>query len=150
MKNIQIFPINKKYVNEFIKTFTGSYFDDEKEAKNHFNEKLKEKRLYLLFDRKELIGFFDYIYQYSHNANYLYNLCIADKFRRKGYSKYLLKKYIEISKEQKTRNKFALSSTHRTNVRSQKMHLSFGFKKMGVLKGLHYGEDEIFYSYDLE
>ena len=61
-----------------------------------------------------------------------------------GYSKYLLTKYIEISKEQKKKNKITLSSTHLDNKASQKMHLGFGFEEIGVLRGLHYGTDEKF------
>lgn len=140
----------KEYLKEFSKAFNGSYFDSEKEAREHFKDKLKDKTLYLLFIDNKLVGFFDYIYQYSHNANYLYNLCVSKKYRGKGYSKILLSKYVEISKKEKTRNSVALSSTHETNKISQKMHLSFGFKEIGKLKKLHYGEDEIFYAYDLK
>jgi len=149
MGKIKIIPIKKKYEKEFIRVFNKDYFDSRGEAKEHFREHLEKKRLFLFFVDSKLIGFFDYIHQYSHNANYLYNLCIAKKFRKNGYSKYLLKKYVEISREEKTRNVVALSSTHKTNIASQKMHLSFGFRKIGVLKNLHYGEDEIFYAYDL-
>ena len=145
----KIIPISKRYEADFINQFVPDYFDSKSEAKQHFKEHLKEKRLFLLFINSDLVGFFDYIYQYSHNANYLYNLCIAEKFRGKGYSKQLLTKYIEVSKKEKTRNTIALSSTHKTNIISQRMHKSFGFKKMGILKELHYGEDEIFYSYKL-
>jgi len=150
MSDIKIIPIEEKYADEFAKTFNESYFDSEEEAKQHFKKHLEKDRLFLFFVDSELAGFFDYIYQYSHNANYLYNLCVSKKFRGKGYSKHLLSKYVEISKEQKTRNIIALSSTHRTNVASQKMHKSFGFKEIGTLKELHYGEDEIFYAYKLD
>ena len=149
MSEIKIIPIEKKYEKEFIKTFNDSYFDSEDEAKQHFKEQTGKSNLFLLFVDSELGGFFDFIPQYSHYANYLNNICVVKKFRGKGYSKQLLEKYIEISREQKTRNVIALSSTHKTNVASQKMHKRFGFKKIGVLKELHYGEDEIFYSYKL-
>tara|TARA_Y100000310_G_scaffold333858_1_gene412289 strand:+ start:687 stop:1139 length:453 start_codon:yes stop_codon:yes gene_type:complete len=150
MSEIKIIPIEKKYENEFAKTFNESYFDSEEETKQHFKEHVSKNRLFLFFVNSELAGFFDYIYQYSHDANYLYNFCVAKKFRGKGYSKHLLNKYVEISKEQKTRNVIALSSTHKTNVASQKMHKSFGFKEIGILKELHYGKDEIFYAYKLD
>jgi|TARA_B100002003_G_C13891895_1_gene434879 ribosomal protein S18 acetylase RimI-like enzyme len=146
----KIIQIQKKYLDLFSKTFgNGDYFDSINEAKEHFNSKLSEKRLYLLFDDdNNLVGFFDYLFQYSHNANYLYNIAVSSKFRKKGYSNYLLSKYIEVSKNEKTNNPFALSSTHTTNKISQKMHLGFGFKEIGILKGLHFGrEDEIFYAY---
>jgi ribosomal protein S18 acetylase RimI-like enzyme len=150
MNKIKITPINKKYKNEFIKAFNESYFDTEKETKQHFKEHINKNDLFLLFINSELAGFFDYLSKYSHDANYLHNLCIAKKFRNKGHSKHLLNKYIEISKKQKTRNTIALSSTTKINTASQKMHTSFGFKKIGTLKKLHYGKDEIFYAYDLK
>ena len=149
MEKASVIPIEKKYMQEFIKVFNGDYFDSEDEAKQHFKDYLKKGKLFLLFINSDLVGFFDYLYQYSHNANYLHNLCIAKKFRGKGYSKHLLEKYIEISRKEKTRNKIALSSTHKTNIISQKMHINFGFKEIGILKKLHYGQDEIFYSYTL-
>ncbi len=150
MEEIKIIQIEKKYEDEFVKTFNGSYFDSIKEARQHFNEYLKNKKLFLLLLDSELAGFFNYYFQYSHHANYLEDMGVSKKFRRKGCSKHLISKYIEISKEHRSKNRIALSSTHKKNIASQKMHINFGFKKIGILKGLHYGEDEIFYSYDLE
>ena len=95
------------------------------------------------------MGFFTYLAQYSHHANYLADIAIAKNHRRKGYAKELLQKFIEISRKQRTGNAIALSSTHVDNKASQKMHLSFDFKEIGRIKGLHYGKDEIFYGYDL-
>jgi len=59
------------------------------------------------------------------------------------------KKYKKISRVEKPLNKIAISSTYKINKSSQKMLLSFGFKKMGVLKEIYYGGNEIFYSYEL-
>ncbi|NQZ85131.1 MAG: GNAT family N-acetyltransferase [Nanoarchaeales archaeon] len=151
MEEIKIEQIQNKYKNEFISSFSdGSYFDNEKEAEGHFKLYLKSKRLYLLFENENLIGFFNYFYQYSHFANYLEDISVNKNYQKKGYSKYLLSKYIEISKEQKTKNVIALSSTHLTNKTSQQMHKSFGFEEIGTLKKLHYGIDEIFYAYNLK
>ncbi len=146
-KSIKIILSKNEYQNEFVKLFGKSYFNSETKAKIHFKKNIEN--LYLLFVDNKLAGFFDYIYQYSHYANYLSNICIAKGFNGKGYSKHLLNKYIELSKEQRTKNKIALSSTHKSNKISQNMHLKFGFKEIGILKALHYGEDEIFYAYDL-
>jgi ribosomal protein S18 acetylase RimI-like enzyme len=148
--DIKIIQIEKKFESDFAKTFNGSYFDSEEEAKQHFKEYLNSKRLFLLFLNSELAGFFNYYFQYSHYANYLEDICVAEKFRGQSCSNYLLSKYIEISQQQKSKNRIALSSTHKANVASQKMHKSFGFKKIGTLKELHYGEDEIFYAYSLD
>ena len=121
----QTIPIDEKYENEFITTFTD-YFDSESEAREHFRKYLNTEKLFLLFVENKLAGFFNYYFQYSHYANYLEDIAVNEKFRGKGLSKDLLRKYIEISKGQKTKNKIALSSTHTTNNVSQKMHLSFG------------------------
>lgn len=150
MSDINIIPIQKKYKNQFVKTFGKRYFNSENKAKQHFKEYLRSERLFLLFINHELAGFFNYYHQYSHYANYLEDICIGEKFKGQNYSKYLLSKYIEISKQQKTQNKIALSSTRKTNIHSQKMHKNFGFKKIGTLKELHYGEDEIFYAFSLK
>ena len=62
----------------------------------------------------------------------------------------LLKKYVKISKaETPKKQSYALSSTNIDNQISIKMHLKFGFEKMGILKKLHYGRDEIFFRYNL-
>ena len=69
---------------------------DHLEAKDHFEAYVKTDKLFLLFVNSELVGFFNYAFQYSHYANYLEDICVADVFRGKGYSKNLLSKYIEI------------------------------------------------------
>lgn len=148
--NIKIVQIEKRYESDFTETFNEDYFDSEEKAKQHFKEYLNSERLFMLFINSQLAGFFNYYFQYSHFANYLEDICIAKKFKGKGYSKYLLSKFIEISEQQKNKNNIALSSTHKTNIASQKMHKVFGFKEIGTLKRLHYGEDEIFYAYSLD
>jgi L-amino acid N-acyltransferase YncA len=150
MEKIKVVSAKIKDRANFIKTFKGSYFDLASEATNHFNKYLEGKTLFLLFVNSNLVGFFNYTQKYSHDANYLDDVCVAEKFRSKGYSSYLLTRYIEICRKQMGRNKIALSSANKPNVVSQKMHIKFGFKKIGVLKGLHYGKDEIYYSYKLD
>lgn len=149
MEEVAIKPIQKKFEPLFVRTFGHDYFDAEDEAQDHFRQYLGTDRLFLLFVGSKLVGFFNYFSQYSHYANYLEDICVASAFRGKGYSKLLLTRYIDISREQQSENKVALSSTHKKNVDSQKMHKNFGFRKIGVLKELHYGDDEIFYAYDL-
>lgn len=133
---------------EFVKVFLGVYFDSEKEASIYFRK--HKKRLILLKENNKICGFLTYLYQYSHYANIIEDICVINEHRGKNYSYKLLNKFIEISRAQKTKNSIALSSTDESNVASQKMHEGFGFKKIGTLKGIHYGKDEFFYSYDLD
>ena len=76
---------------------------------------------------------------------------VAKKHRRKGIAKILLDKYIEVTKkEQPKKQKYALSSTDVTNIPSIKLHLNYGFEKLGRIKELHYGKDEIIFGYKLK
>ena len=149
-ETIEIIPTSQEHEPLFVDSFVDDYFDTEEEAREHFKDQLEKNTCFLLFVNSELAGFFDYIKKYSHDANYLSNISVNKEYRGKGYSRNLLEKYIEISKREKTHNNIALSSTHKTNITSQRMHIRFGFKEIGVLEGLHYGEDEIFYAYKLE
>ncbi|MCE7735354.1 MAG: GNAT family N-acetyltransferase [Candidatus Heimdallarchaeota archaeon] len=150
MSNLSIIESHKKFENDFSKKFIGVYFDSEEAGKQYFNQHSKSNRLFLMFENSKLVGFFYYLFQYSHHANYLADICVSKSSQGKGYSKHLLAKYVEISKEQRKKNKITLSSTHLDNKASQKMHLKFGFEEIGILRGLHYGTDEIFYAYNLE
>lgn len=142
--------ITKEQEKKFVDIFSHTYFDTKQETKKYFKSHLKTKTLYVLYFNEEPIGFFAYQHQYSHYANILDEIYILKQYRRKGYSKLLLDKYIELSNKEKTKNNIALSSTHTKNVISQKMHEQYGFKRIGVLKKLHYGTDEIFYAYELK
>jgi ribosomal protein S18 acetylase RimI-like enzyme len=150
MEQIRVIPAEDAHKDMFVKEFTGCYFDSEETAKDHFDRNCSSERLFLLFTGSALAGFFNYRLRYSHYANYLEDICVSGRFQRKGLSRYLLEKYIEISRGQMTKNSIALSSTNMSNTISQKMHESFGFRTIGVLKGLHYGEDEVFYAFDLD
>ena len=138
----------KEYKKEFVNRFTTVYFETTQEAKNYFNAHIKTKTLYILFLDVQA-GFFAYAREYSHYANYLEDICVLPDYRRKGYAKLLLDKFIQQAKREQTKNTIALSSTHKNNTVSIHMYESYGFKKIGVLKKLHYGIDEIFYGYEL-
>jgi len=138
--------IREDFVNSLIKE---NYFKTKIEGIEEFNYYLKEGNIFILNLNNEFVGFFNYIKDYSHSANYLEEIYILKRFRRKGFGKLLLKKYIFVSKKDRTKHNIALSSTTVNNIVSQKLHENFGFEKIGILKGLHYGTDEIFYSFDL-
>ena len=116
---MKIIQAKKKYLNQCAKILTEAYFDSFKEAKEHFNKKIKYKEFYIAIEGDEVLGLFSYRRDYSHYANYLTNIVVAKKHRRKGIAKKLLDKYIErCKKEQPKKQKYALSSTKITNVPS--------------------------------
>lgn len=141
--------LDKSMKDDFIQLFSEDYFDAVENFNEEFDDLVERGNCYVLILDGELIGFFDYIKDYSHYANYLQGIAVIPKYRKKGYSYKLLDKFIELSRKDKTKNRIALSSTTVDNIASKKMHESYGFKKIGVLQGLHYGINEIFYAYDL-
>ena len=141
----------EKHLDKSSKILTEAYFNSFKEAKKHFKKKINSKEVYVAVDKDEVLGLFSYRRDYSHYANYLSNIVVAKKHRRKGIAKRLLNKYIEITKkEQSKKQKYALSSTDVTNIQSINLHINYGFKELGRIKGLHYGKDEIFFGYKLK
>lgn len=47
------------------------------------------------------------------------------------------------------KQKYALSSTDVSNKASINLHKKMGFKEIGILKGLHYEKDKVFFTYKL-
>jgi len=126
-----------------------AYYSSLASAKKELKINIKRKEVLVAVD-KEVMGILNYARDYSHYANYVEDIAVSKKHRRKGVSKALMKKFIQISKkETPKKQKYALSSTEVNNKASIKMHLKFGFKKIGTLKGLHYGTDEAFFAYKL-
>ena len=141
----------EKHLDESAKILTEAYFDSFKKAKEHFKKKIDSKEVYVALNKDEVIGLFSYRRDYSHYANYLSNIVVAKKHRRKGIAKILLDKYIEVTKkEQPKKQKYALSSTDVTNIPLIRLHLNYGFEKLGSIKELHYGKDEIIFGYKLK
>lgn len=130
------------------KVLVEAYFNSFEEARNRLRFKVKTKECLVAFRDNDVVGVLVYHRDYSHYANYIEDIAVSKKHRRRGVARGLLKKFIEISKKETPRNqKYALSSTRVKNKASIGMHLKCGFKEIGRLKGLHYGEDEIFFAY---
>ncbi len=125
-------------------------FKSLKEAKNYLKNKIKSKSVYTAVENEEVLGLFVYDRNYSHDANILSYIVVSKKHRRKGVAFALLNKFVELCrKQQPKKQKYALSSANESNIRSIKMHLKFGFVKLGTIKKLHYDKDEIFFGYKL-
>lgn len=135
-----------KYAHQTAKLLVDSWYDSYKEARNWVNKRIKAKECILAVEKEDVAGVLLYYRDYSHYANYCGDLAVSKKHRKKGIATKLLKKYVEISKkEQPKKQRLVLSSTDVTNKASIKTHQRAGFKKIGVLKKLHYGKDEIFF-----
>ncbi len=147
MKVIRANKTHAKYLAEIL---VEAYFDSKKLALKHVREKINDMSCFVAVERGVVLGLFTYLRDFSHYSNYLEDIAVKKSFRRKGVAKILLQKFIKISrKEQPRKQKYVLSSTDITNKISIKMHLNFGFKKLGLIKGLHYGKDEIIFGYSL-
>ncbi len=140
----------KEHLDQAASILTEAFFDSIEEAKEHLQEKMKEGTWFVAVE-DEVLGVMAYNRDYSHYANYLSDIAVAKKHRRKGIASHLLEKFIEISKqEQPKKQRYALSSTDVTNTSSIALHEKCGFTNLGIIKSLHYGKDEIFFGFDLQ
>ena len=140
----------KEHIHPAATILHASHFETLHEAKTWLREKIKNKEFFVVVDGKEVLGLLLYERDYSHYANYISDIVVAKKHRRKGVAHALLEKYIAVSKkETPKKQRYALSSTTGTNKISIKMHLSFGFKELGRVEKLHYGKEEVFFGYRL-
>lgn len=147
---IQIVLAKESQVDEVAKIFTNEHFDSFEEVKEHYLKKIKTKEAYVALLNGEIVGAFGYRRVILTMEIIFPNIVVSDDHRRKGIATALMNKFIEVSKkEQSKKQKYALSSTSVTNEASINMHLKFGFKNLGTIKELHFGEDEIFFGYDL-
>ena len=139
-----------KQVDQVATVLCEGYYSSLQKAKQYIKEKNKTKECFVAIDKNKVVGVMIYSRAYSHNANYLEEVIVVKKQRRKGIAKALIKKFVIISKkETPKKQKYTLSSTDITNKASIKMHKKCGFKEVGRIKRLHYGKDEIFFAYKL-
>ncbi len=147
---MEIILADKRYANQAANLLLKAFFGSFSQAKKEIEEKIKSRECYLAIKNNRIVGMFLYARNYSHYANYLEELLVQKKYRRKGIAMALLEKFVEISKkEQPKKQRYVLSSTNKNNKASINMHLKFGFKKSGIVHNLHYGNDEMFFVYKL-
>jgi|SRR3989344_5020952 len=147
---MKIHIITKQQVHETARVLVEGGWHSLESAKKEIRLRMLKREVFVAVNNKKIVGLFIYFRNYSHEANALEYIVVSKNHKRNGVAKQMLLKYIQISrKETPKKQKYCLSSTHVTNKVSIKMHLSFGFEKIGILKGLHYGMDEIFFGYDL-
>ena len=87
------------HITQSAEILKKAYFESLKEAKEFLKEKLRKKEFYVAVENNEVLGLFTYRRDYSHYANYLSDIIVADEHRRKGIAKELLKKYIELRRK---------------------------------------------------
>lgn len=124
---------------------------DVKEAKEWIKPKLKEKEVYVAMQGNEIAGIMSYERDFTHYANFCSDVYVSPEHRRKGIALKLLEKYVSVSaKEQPKKQRLVLSSTDVTNKASINLHMKAGFEKIGLIKGLHFGTDEVMFGYKLK
>ena len=127
-----------------------AYYESLDCAKTYLKKKIKTKESIVALENNKVVGVLIYARDHSHYANYIQDIAVSKQYKRRGIAMFLMKKCIEISRrETPSKQKYLLSSTDATNKPSIKLHLMCGFKKIGRLKGLHYGKDELFFAYKL-
>jgi ribosomal protein S18 acetylase RimI-like enzyme len=147
---MRIIRLQEKHRNPAAKVLAKAYSSSIKSVKKDITSKKRGEKWLVALDGKEVAGVLGYLFDYSHYANYIEDLAVAGEHRRKGIANALLKRFVEISKkEQPKKQPYCLSSTSVKNKASIKLHLGFGFRKLGTIKKLHYGEDEIIFGYRL-
>ncbi len=140
----------KAQIKEAARILQETYFNSLAQAEAYLIDKSKTKECFVAIEKGKVMGVLAYSRDYPHYANYISDIAVHEDHRRKSVATELIRKFIKISrKEQPQKQKYALSSTDQTNKASIKMHLKLGFKKIGRIKGLHYGKDEIIFGYRL-
>ena len=147
---MKIILARKEHLSQAAKILSSAYLNSFKEAEELILNKIRFKECFIAVEKNKVLGVLVYNRDYSHYANYVSDIAVAKNHRRKGVANSLFEKFIAVSKrEQPKKQKYALSSTVISNKVSVKMHLNFGFKKLGVIKNLHYAKDEIIFGYKL-
>ncbi|NOZ80768.1 MAG: GNAT family N-acetyltransferase [DPANN group archaeon] len=150
---MRIVRLRKVHVDAAAAVLDRTYFHDLEKARAWIRAEPSKKRpLRWLVALKgdEVVGLLGYQQDYSHHANYVSDLAVKKGHRREGTGTALLRRFVEeCRKEQPTKQRYCLSSTQVSNRASIRLHQESGFKEMGILKGLHYGQDEMFFGYRL-
>ena len=141
---------DKKHIKEVAEILFKEWYDSLKEAKEEAIKRINNKECLIALENNKVVGILMYSRDYSHYANYCQDLFVVKEYRNKGIASLLLKKFIYISrKEQPRKQKYVLSSTDTKNIASIRLHKRVGFNKIGTVKYLHYGKDEVFFGYRL-
>ena len=148
---MNIIRAQKKHIVQASQILFEAYYDSQKSAANYLRQKIQSKEVLVMLHENIVVGVLIYTRNFSHYSNYVEDIVVAKKYRRKGIAKKLLSYYVHISRqEQPNKQSYALSSTNVENKISIKMHKKFGFKVLGKVKKLHYGKDEIIFGYSLK
>lgn len=140
---------SKKHLVPAAKILVEAYYPSMADATKWLIQRIKRKEVFVALEN-DVVGVLVYTRDFSHGLNYIEDIAVSKKFRRKGIAMQLIRKFIQISRKETPKNqKFALSSTNTTNKASFRMHAKAGFKKIGRLKGIHYGKDEVYFAYKL-
>lgn len=104
----------------------------------------------LAVDGETVVGVLGFFFDWSHYANFVEDLAVSKEYQRRGIASSLLSMFVEVSKASTPgRQRLCLSSTTTDNEASITLHIKCGFERLGVLKKLHFGKDEVFFGHRL-
>ncbi|KCZ71474.1 acetyltransferase [Candidatus Methanoperedens nitroreducens] len=121
------------------------FYRSKDEAVAAVSEKQKNRTLWVALLGGRVVGTFGYIRGWSHNVNYLNGIVVLPEYRELGIGSKMLQKFIEICKKEQMSQDYAITSTRINNKASISISKRMGFEECGVIKGLHFGIDEVFF-----
>ncbi len=145
---IDIVKAEKQHVPDVARLYFeafGEFYKSKDEALADVEQKQKDGTLWVAIVDGKVIGTFGYVREWSHGANYLEGIVVDAEYRRSGIGSKLLERFIQVCREEQTNQPYALSSTSVDNAASISVHRKMGFEECGIMKGLHYGKDEILF-----
>ena len=123
--------------------------DEFSRIKKYFELQVKNKEIFVAVEKKEIIGILGFSKRFFEKSDFLEEIIVHEKYRKKGIGKKLMKKFEADAKKRKTRRVF--SSIEPKNKMSIKMHKKLGYKKSGHIKHIwKEGQKELILSKKLE
>lgn len=108
--------------------------DKEKLVMEYFKEKIKKKEILVAIDNNKLVGILGYAKFFWDKIDFIDEVIIDNKYRRKKIAIALIKRLEKESKKRKARRIF--STTEIWNKISIKMHKRLGYKRCGYVDNM--------------
>lgn len=111
----------------------GNIWPEDKfsRVKKYFQGKVKSKEGFVAIENNKIVGILGFTKRYFKDSDYLDEVIVDKKYRKKGIASALVKKLELNAKKRKSRRIF--SSTESKNKISLKFHKKLGYKKVGYV-----------------